>query len=189
MADKGIAPVAYHFMNTADGYKLLYEDGVFCEMAVFDESQLTGIPFSAGRIVWKVNKISDDIATPKLPLPDMSPRPEAWILGEALTNLYVGLLRDQRGETLTAMRFIQHFALDRTIELAQRLEEKKDAHVDPFTPERRLEQRLPQFAQHLPSMAQGYEKNKASAVAILDFLEDHFELNTKMVQAIRQLTG
>lgn len=35
-----IAPVAYYFVNTPDGYKLLYEDGVFCEFAVFDENEL-----------------------------------------------------------------------------------------------------------------------------------------------------
>ena len=34
------ALIAYAFRNTTDGYKVLYEDGVFCE-------------FAAGRIVWK----------------------------------------------------------------------------------------------------------------------------------------
>ncbi|MEM9774905.1 MAG: hypothetical protein AAF902_10010 [Chloroflexota bacterium] len=182
-----IAPVDFHFLNTADGYKLLYADGIFCEMAVFDQSKLTSIPFSAGRIVWKAVGVSGEIANPKLPLDTAKSRPEEWILGEALTNLYVGLLRDQRGETLTAMRFIQHYALDRTIELASRREPAQNVHADIFSPERRLEQRLPHFAQYLPQMTQGYTHNTESAVAILSFLDNHFDLNQKMVQAIREL--
>jgi len=183
-----IAPVAFYFLNSADGYKLLYEDDVLCEMAVFDESRLAGIPFSAGRIVWKAARASDQIASPQVPLEIKEPRPEEWILGEALTNLYVGLWRDQRGEKLTAMRFIQHFALDRTIELADRLESAENVHVDLFSPERRLDQRLPRFAQHLPKMTQGYTRNKESAAAILNFLDTHFRLNQKMAQAIRTIT-
>ena len=29
-------PIAYAFQNTADGYKLLFEDDVFCEFAIFE---------------------------------------------------------------------------------------------------------------------------------------------------------
>ena len=40
-------------------------------------------------------------------------------LGEALTNLYVGMAREKRGEKLSAMRFIQGYAVDRLLELAE----------------------------------------------------------------------
>src|SRR5512145_3267505 len=30
-----IAPIAYRFLNSPDGYKLLFTDGIFCEFAVF----------------------------------------------------------------------------------------------------------------------------------------------------------
>jgi hypothetical protein len=33
-----IRPIAYSFRNTPDGHKVLFEDGVFCEFAVFDVS-------------------------------------------------------------------------------------------------------------------------------------------------------
>ncbi|WP_152541269.1 hypothetical protein [Kallotenue papyrolyticum] len=42
-----IAPVAYHFQNTEDGYKVLYQDGVFCEFAVFEQAELAAMPFRA----------------------------------------------------------------------------------------------------------------------------------------------
>ena len=34
------AAAAYAFQNTADGYKVLYEDGIFCEYAVFEPREL-----------------------------------------------------------------------------------------------------------------------------------------------------
>src|SRR5690349_11538962 len=48
-----INPIAYAFRNTVDGYKLLFEDSIFCEFAVFEPPEMAHIPFSAGRIVWK----------------------------------------------------------------------------------------------------------------------------------------
>src|SRR5512139_486367 len=41
-----IAPIAYHFLNSPDGYKLLFADGFFCEFAVFEPQELQHIPFS-----------------------------------------------------------------------------------------------------------------------------------------------
>ena len=49
------------------------------------------------------------------------PSPE-WSLGEALTNLYVGLSRLRRGEKLSAMRLIQYHAVDRILELSEKIE-------------------------------------------------------------------
>ena len=46
-----IAPVAYAYRNTVDGYKLLYDDGVFCEFAVFEPAELARIPYAPGRLV------------------------------------------------------------------------------------------------------------------------------------------
>ena len=48
-----IAPVAYVFQNSNDGHKLLFEDGVFCEFAIFEQHELENIPFAPGRIVWE----------------------------------------------------------------------------------------------------------------------------------------
>src|SRR5262249_50668386 len=48
-----VHPVAYAFQNTDDGYKLLFEDGIFCEFAVFEPDELSHVPFARGRIVWK----------------------------------------------------------------------------------------------------------------------------------------
>ena len=182
-----LCPVAYCFKNTDDGYKLLYEDGVFCEFAVFELRELPAIAFARGRIVWKQPHISGDICVPAIASAPPAPKSTAWRVGEALTNLYVGLGRFNRGEKLSAGRFIQHYAVDRLLELSEQLEQEQQARKDQFSNERRYEQRFPQTAKRLPDFVQGYERSRESALAILAFLEAHFEVNPAIASAIRQL--
>lgn len=182
------APIAYRFRNTADGYKVLYADGIFCEFAVFEPDELAAIPFAAGRLVWRAEGVDETIAAPP-PSRDRAgeEQPDWWLLGEALTNLYVGLLREHRGERLTAMRFIQSYAVERILALAERLQGPGGASRDPFTPERRYEARYPAMAALLPAMLQGYARNRESARAALAYLDAHFELNEAMRAAVAAL--
>lgn len=179
-----VRPIAYAFRNTPDGYKVLFEDGVFCEFAVFEEPELRHIPFAPGRMVWKKDGVADELRFPQRPQPSPEERSVDWSLGEALTNLYTGLGRYRRGEKLAAMRLIQVFAVDRLLELAERLEPPAAALRDPFALERRYEQRNPGIAPALPSFAQGYERSVESARAILAFLDERFEVNPAMRRAI-----
>ena len=181
------APIAYAFANTVDGFKYLYADGIFCEMAVFEPDELAEIPFAPGRVVWQRRDVDPEIAQPRQVLTAPQLRDPDWLLGEALTNLYVGLQRETRGERLSAMRFIQGYALDRIVELAGRIEQASNALADPFTPERRFEQRFPQTASHLVDFAQGYQGNLASARALLAYLERYFEINPAMKAAILEI--
>lgn len=181
-------PLAYHFRNTADGYKALYQDGIFCEFAVFEQPELATIPFAQGRIIWKQPQIDESIGSPKIASAPGQPKDPVWLVGEALTNLYVGLGRLRRGETLSAARFIQHYAVDRLLELAPLLEQEQPIHQDRFANERRFEQRFPQMAQALPTFVQGYERSGESAAAILRFLEAHFPVNQAIAAAIRRLS-
>lgn len=80
-------PIAYFFQNTIDGHKLLFADGIFAEMAVFEESELARIPFARGRIVWQEADFDPALAAPPERAPDPL-RTLEWSLGEALTNLY-----------------------------------------------------------------------------------------------------
>lgn len=184
---RAIAPVAYSYRNTVDGHKLLYADGVFCEFAVFTPDELRRVPFAPGRIVWRRPGVGDEIAVPVTRSPAAAPASNEWLLGEALSNLYVGLGRFRRGERLAAARLIQFHAVDRVLELAARREPEQAARRDPFAPERRLEQRLPQVARELPTFLPGYERSPAAARAMLDYLEREFEVDAAMAAAIRRL--
>jgi len=181
-----VSPVAYHFQNTPDGHKVLFSDGVFCEFAVFEAHELRGIPFACGRIVWKQPQVDDSICVPARPNAP-SQRDRDWLLGEALTNLYVGLCRFHRGEKLSAARLIQHHAVDRVLELAELVETEARVGRDGFANERRFELRFPEAARKLPDFMPGYESSRESARAILDYLEIHFPVNAAIAQAIRAL--
>lgn len=182
-----IQPIAYSFLNTEDGYKVLLADGIFCEFAVFEMNELANIPFTPGRIVWKREDVPDSLSRPVSAPMLHSKGSQEFLLGEALTNAYVGLNREKRGERLSAMRFIQGYAVDRLLELAEYVESGNEVHRDLFVNERRFEQRFPTLIPQLSTWTQGYEKNRESALAILSFLEGHFEVNQAIAKAIREL--
>jgi hypothetical protein len=180
-------PVTYAFRNTDDGCKVLYADDVFCEFAVFEPQELTTAIYTEGRWVWHAPDFDTSLNVSEIKPNTQRSHSVDWILGEALTNLYVGLMRFYRGEKLMAQRFIQHYAMDRVLELVAQTMQEHPAFRDPFTPERRLEQRYPMLAPYLPTFVQGYERSPESAVAILSFLEAHFEVNTGIRDAIYQV--
>lgn len=182
-----LAPVAYRFANTIDGYKLLFADGIFCEFAVFELDELRSIPFAPGRIIWKRADAPANLHLPAKVSTSRPPQTPEYLLGEAITNLYVGLGRDLRGEKLTALRFIQSYAVDRLLELTALIEPEQAITRDRFSNERRFEQRFPVTAREISAWMQGYDQNRASALAILAFLERHFEVNPVMATTIRRL--
>ncbi|ACO46579.1 hypothetical protein DEDE109153_07295 [Deinococcus deserti] len=183
-----IAPLAFLFRNTADGYKCLYEDGIFCEFAVFEAHELPGIPFAPGSMVWKKKDVPDILARPtqRRSVPPVDLEGET---GEALTNLFVGLQRYARGERLSAFRFVQGYALDRVFRLALHLEASTKGMEDVFAVERRFEQRFPEVATQLPAFAPGYVRTPQAALAILEWLEARVPVNAAMAAAIRHLYG
>ena len=180
-----IHPIAYAFQNTVDGYKLLFADGVFCEFAVFEPDELARIPFTSGRLVWQAAEF--DAALLERPSAAPVERSIEFLVGEAVTNLYVGLGRYHRGEKLSAARFIQGYAVDRVAELAAWVEPAQHGFDDPFDGVRRFEQRFVETAVYLPQFIPGYDHSPAAAQAILKFLGQHFTINPVMKQAILTL--
>lgn len=177
-------PLAFAFRNSSDGYKALFEDGIFCEFAVFELPELANIPYAPGRIVWKRPEVGGWISQPQLPAPSAPVADQDWLVGEILTNLYVGLGRYRRGEKLSAAQFVQVYAIDRLIELVEMIIPGQPGVKDPFTPERRFETRYPQMETIFPRLIQGYERTPQSAQAILSFLKQHIPINPAMEQAI-----
>ena len=147
------------------------------------------IPFAPGRIVWKRDDAPETLRRPAKEPVRAEQKPNEFLIGEAITNLYVGMGRDKRGEKLSAMRFIQGYAVDRLLELANQMEIGQNVTRDIFVNERRFEARHPEMSTEIASWMQGYARNRESALAILSFLEKHFEVNVAMADAIRELCG
>jgi hypothetical protein len=181
-------PVVWHFQNTVDGHKALMADGVFCEFAVFEIHELGRIPYAPGRFVWRRDDVDEGLARATQPLP--AKQDADWLIGEALSNLIVGLQRHARGEQLAAMRMIQVHALDRVLEYLERQEQAAPGAVaarDPFNVDRRIEMRNPQAARALPVWAGGYERTVPAALALLAALEAHDVVPAVVSGQIRRL--
>ena len=108
-------------------------------------------------------------------------------LNEALTNLFVGLHRELRGERLTAMRFIQVYAVDHVLALVRLTSETSLAQPDPFDPTRRVELSEAHRALPLDEMVGGLAHNAESAAAILHWLTTHHPADPVIVAAVEQL--
>jgi hypothetical protein len=178
-----LAPIAYSFQNTVDGHKVLFEDGIYAEFAVFEPDELEHIPADAGRVVWHADGVDPASVNVRPPIP-AQPRTVDWLVGEILTNLYVGLMRLWRGERLSAERFIQVYAVGTLLELCALIATPTSEVADRFDPSRRFERRFPGVAEHLPDFLQGYERSPECALAILAFLERHVPVNAAIKQRI-----
>lgn len=180
--------LAWHFRNTVDGHKALMSDGMYCEFAVFEVQELPGIPYSPGRWVWRRDEVPEHLAQPERALPRPSER--AWLVGEALSNLLVGVMRHARGEKLAAMRLVQVYALDRVLELMELDAGMADAPSvlprDPFNVDRRVEARLPAALPLLPQAAAGWSCTPQAALALLQALQARAEVPAALAQQIQQ---
>ncbi len=148
-----------------------------------------GAAYAAGRVVWRRDDAPDRAGEPRRAPSPASPEPIEWYVGEALTNLYVGLHRDLRGERLSGMRLIQVHAVDRLIGLLDVLGRAGAARQDPFAVERGVERRLDASVLPLHALAPGYGHNREAALAILGVLEGLVPVDARMAQAIRELAG
>ncbi|PNY80348.1 hypothetical protein [Deinococcus koreensis] len=186
---QGAAPLAYTFRNTPDGSKVLFQDGIYAEFAVFGPQQLPELPLWGARLVWAAPDFPQG-QLPQAAAPGSPPATErAHHLGEALTNLLVGLGRFWRGERLSALKFVQEDALGHVLALdADRAERaaKGAPGADAFGLERRFEQRYPEVARLLPAFAPGYGETPQAALALLEHLERHEEVPPAMSCAIRE---
>lgn len=185
-----VHPLAYSFKNTDVGYKVLFEDGIYGEYAIFEERDLENASYPEGRIVWKDPSYRNvAIAKPSKPIPSLKNHSLDFPLNEALTNLYVGLTRYARGERLSATRFVQGYAVDRILSVLHLLEQEVDYFPDPFGNERRLEKRYPRFSEIIGDMIQGYDHVPESALRILNFIEEVYPVNQRLSDEIRRLAN
>lgn len=183
-----VSPVAWTFRNTADGYKLLFHDGIFAEMAWFEPQELAAIPYAPGRWIWRDPELDETLKNPRNQgSPAWKPDSAEWALGELLSCLYVGLGRWNRGEKLSAWRFVQGHCLDRFLEIVDLTQPSAAPFADYYNRDRRWESRHPQLAAVLPGLLAGYDQTPRAAAFLLDWCESHFEVNQALAEEIRRL--
>jgi hypothetical protein len=183
-----IRPIAFKFKNTPDGYKVMFDDGVFAEFAVFEPDELKSIPFTEGNPVYMKPGFDEDILKPRH-VPKKKTLDVSFNINEALTNLLIGLQREIRGEHASAFTFIQVNAAKLIMELFETVYEPNTIKTDPFDNDRRIEKRFKKAKTVLSNLKQGYSRNKSSAAYALEFLDKHFSLNEAMKDKIKALAN
>lgn len=176
--------LAWSFVNSVDGRKALLADGLFLEYAVFTADELPGIPFVGARVAW--GREGWELPAGRAPGPPALDSP-AFHVDEALSNLLVGLHRELRGERLTAMRFIQVFAVDHLLALERLSPATSRVLPDTFEATRRFERGSSATPLRLAEMVQGYAANAGSAAAVLGWLTTHHSCDPAIVGPVRQL--
>lgn len=182
-----VCPLSYQFRNADVGWKIMFEDGIYGEFAIFNEDELQEIPCYGGRIVWCRPEYKPQIPTLDQPSPIKRPEAMDFPLNEAITNIYVGLCRYARGEKMSAKTFIESYAVGQIIATLHLHSQELPCDIDPYSSDRRVEARFPAFSAHLGEMLQGYDRVPQSAVHILNYIESIYPVNPKLSQEIRNL--
>ena len=178
-----VETLSFAHRNTADGWKVLFADGIFGEFAVFAPEQLPNIPFQAGRLIW--SREGFDVKTLK-PSRQIEPIDITWTLSEALTCIYVGLCRFRRGEVLASHRMIQGHALDLVLNLMWSSIEGEQ-RGDPFNSSRRAELIWPDRRAWLRQVCAGYDQSVEAAQILLTELDRFGPLPKPLLTAIEAL--
>ncbi|MBN2849265.1 MAG: hypothetical protein JXK92_01295 [Erysipelotrichaceae bacterium] len=181
-----VKPLVYSFRNTVDGYKVLFNDGVYGEFAVFEEREMNAIGYSEGRFIFRKDgcHVSEQ---PVVEIREIKEDNIDFALNELLTNLLVGMQRYRRGERLAAQRLIEYHAVNRLLSIYHHFADEENDFVDAYNLERRVEFRFPTLANLLPSFVQGIDRVPSSAKALLDFTLTLGMLNEAMVKEIEAL--
>jgi hypothetical protein len=181
---EALHPVAYSFENSVDGRKVLWTDGLFAEYAVFTLPELRAGSYDGARLVWRRDDAPAGLEHAGVPLRASRYETPHHQLNEIITNLYVGLHRELRGERLAAFRLIQVHAIDRLLTWLDLTGAATAPRQDPFAVERGAERRL-----SIPfgDFITGYERNRDAAIALLNWLEPRADVDATLADAIRAL--
>ena len=177
-------PIVWSFENSPVGRKALLAGGLFAEYAVFSVTDMATAGYPPGRVHWQRADAPAGLETPTAALPGVPSLEEQ--AGEAITNLYVGLHRDLRGERLTATRFIQGYAVDRWVTILGLLGLGRGPQQDVFVIDRGVERRFGPDLLPLADLVPGYERNAHAAHTLLGLMERHVELDPAMLAAVRE---
>lgn len=177
--------ILYAFKNTNDGYKVYLGNDVFAEFAIFEPDELSNIAFDKGKVIFAKPEFDLRLIEPKVTHKENTDI--SYHINEALTNLYIGLLREKRGEKASAFSFIQVYAASHVMVLFKEIFNEKKISIDPFSSERRIEFRYPEAQLLLSTFKQGYAHNTPSALAIIEFLHHNFSINEHLYTKIISL--
>lgn len=160
-----VAPITYVGIEGEDTVRLLFSDGVLCDFGVVTEKQLTSIPHGQGRYIWKTKEFSSEYIQSTIKLKNKVDKNQ-WC-GNVLIELYVGLLRELRGEKAAAFEKIQYEAVQKM--LRGLYGDNNLTRMDYFSALRRIE-KIGVNVNILRKVMPGYKENTKAAREIISCL-------------------
>jgi hypothetical protein len=137
-----------HFQETDHGMKGVYDDGHLVEYAVFAPDEIALARLNRTRVLLDRADVAARVAavvagTPALV--EAEAESDAYLHGQLLTALLVGVQRHRRGEHLSGIDFVHRFALRHFLVLLARHVPVAQPDVrDNLNPFRRVEQAYPE---------------------------------------------
>jgi hypothetical protein len=113
--------IVFTFQETAHGMKMLYDDRHLLEFAVFDPDELQLARINRYRVLFDRANLTATLEQLAAREASSPPVDVPYQSAQFLTHLLVGLWRYQRGERLSAFRFLREFALQELVQLTQAL--------------------------------------------------------------------
>jgi hypothetical protein len=133
--------------ETPHGMKAVYDDGHLVEVTVFRTDELAVTRVNAYRVLLDKGGVAEALAGVRRETVDRlseARHTEAYLAGQFVTQLLVGLNRWARGEILSGHEFVKTHAVGNLLALLPMVLEPADPDVmDDLDPRRRVEQMFP----------------------------------------------
>jgi hypothetical protein len=165
------------FRETEHGVKAVYDNGHVVELAVFTPDELALARVNRYEVLIDGGNLRDRMASAARASADAAGSPEesdAWLVGQLLTALLVGVQRHRRGEKLSAVDFVHRAALRHFLVLLARHVPAEDPGArDDLNPFRRVERAWPAVGLALSALLATGNLER-TALGLLDLASDLF---------------
>ncbi len=187
--------IVLSFAETAHGVKVLYDGGHLLEFAVFAPDELALARMNRHRVLLDRERVTSRVADVVAATPNQvaaEARDDDYLLGQLLTNVFVGVGRYRRGERLSGRHFVHGQALRHLLLLLSRhVPAERSDLLDNLDPHRRFERAYPALGKELDD-ALALEVPAAGArllVIARRELQDRTDFPVKSWDVIRGWTG
>ncbi len=172
-----IQHIAFHYLRVSNGRRIVFSDGVFCEIYLHEPKDLTLDAMPGWHNQWQRPEFQSNLY-PNTELANIDQNRE-WLIGELLTSIIIGLRAYSHGERLSAFQSIQQNSLTYLLKLtillkSQSMVAKEEVQEEDLV---NWETHFPELKQHLPEFAAGYERTPESSVHMLRYLESKLPIN------------